>query len=105
MAKTERQGWCMSIGLALMYLRAGMAIKYFKKEEGIMVQLSFPFAVFTENGIAGLKIMESVAKTLGCQPLEDGVHGKGSYFSMSKYSDCVFAKGILPYTDSNEEVF
>jgi hypothetical protein len=89
----------------LIQLQDPMRINYFNSPDGVIVQLAYDFEVFCAQGSTGLKVMEKLAKELGCDPLVDGVHGKGSYFFLSPNSNEVIAKGFIKFTDINEVKF
>lgn len=93
-----------SITETLMRSQFPMEIHHILTPEGLMVQLTLGLAEFIENGELGLEIMERFAVAIGCQPREDGFHGPGSLFQLSKEGDKVFAKGILVISDKTKEI-
>lgn len=93
-----------SITETLMRSQFPMEIHHILTPEGLMVQLTLGLAEFIENGELGVEIMERFAVAIGCQPREDGFHGPGSLFQLSKEGDKVFAKGIVVVSENSKEI-
>lgn len=93
-----------SITETLMRSQFPMEIHHIVTPKGLMVQLVLGLAEFLENGELGVEIMERFAVAIGCQPREDGFHGPGSLFQLSKEGDKVFAKGIVVVSDNSKEI-
>ena len=79
-----------------------MNVKYFNTPEGVVVQLTYDADIFCAQGNIGLRVMEDLARLLGCEPLSDGVHGEGSYFYLLSDSNKVMARGLVKFSDLSE---